>query len=346
VLKIRSNEEFTAVKLGDSDTLRRGDGVIAIGNPLGFQSTVTTGIISALNRDESLTPFDDFIQTDAAINQGNSGGPLFNRKGEVIGINAAIQTADATGGNIGIGFAIPINDARFVVLALKAMVFEGKHYRPAYLGATVESVTPDLAAAYGLPGPWGAIIGNVEDGSPAAQAKLRAGDIITSVNGRDTRDDRALRRAIIETGAGSTAKLGVWRDGKENDVTLTLVDLPANQNLPVFLGSGDVVKPPIPPEALVNFGLQMSAITPELRAKYNLGPNKQGVVVTAVAMGSEAADRGIDAGLVILKVRDTAVASPEDVTKSVAAERQQKRPFVPLQFSDSDGVHWIPFTLN
>ncbi len=346
VLKIRSKETFTPVTIGDSDTLRRGDGVIAIGNPLGFQSTVTTGIISALNRDEHLTPFDNFIQTDAAINQGNSGGPLFNRKGEVIGINAAIQTTSDDGGNIGIGFAIPVNDAKFVVMALKAMVLEGKHWRPAYLGATVGPVTPELAVAYGLPGPWGAIVGNVVAGSPAAEAKLRAGDIISSVNGRDTKDDRALRRAIIEAGAGTTANLGVWRDGKQDTVALKLIDLPAGQSLPVFLGTGEIVKPTIPPEALVNFGLQISAITPDLRAKYKLDPGQDGAVVTAVAMGSQAADRGIDAGLVIVRVRDTAVSSPEDVIKSIDAERQKNRPFVPMQFVDSDGPHWIPFALN
>jgi serine protease Do len=346
VLKIRSNETWTPVKLGDSDTLRQGDAVIAIGNPLGYQSTVTTGIISALNRDEGLTPFDDFIQTDAAINQGNSGGPLFNWKGEVIGINAAIYTTGNDTGNIGIGLAIPINDAKFVVQRLKETLLEGKKYRPAYLGTLVESLTGDLAAAYGLPGPWGAIVATVVDGSPAAQAELRAGDIITSVNGHDTKDSRAVQRAIIESGAERPATLGVWRDGKQESLAVTLADLPAGQNLPVFLGTGEVKKPPIPPEALVNFGLQLSPVTPELRAKYNLGSQQKGAVVTAVAIGSEAADRGINAGVVIVQVRGTPVASPEDLLKSVENERQRKSPYVPMLIADSDGQHWIPFALN
>jgi serine protease Do len=346
VLKIRSNETWTPVKLGDSDTLRQGDAVIAIGNPLGYQSTVTTGIISALNRDEGLTPFDDFIQTDAAINQGNSGGPLFNWKGEVIGINAAIYTTGNDTGNIGIGLAIPINDAKFVVQRMKETLFEGKKYRPAFLGAAIESVTGDLAAAYGLPGPWGAVVDNVVDGSPAAQVGLRAGDIITSVNGHDTKDSRALQRAIIETGAERSATLGVWRDGKQQSIAVTLADLPAGQNLPVFLGTGEVTKPPIPPEALVNFGLQLSPVTPELQAKYSLGSLQKGAVVTGVAVGSEAADRGVNAGVVIVQVRDTPVASPEELLKSVENERQRKSAYVPMLIADSDGMHWIPFALN
>src|SRR6516225_5428753 len=184
VLKIRSsNETWPAVTMSDSDTLRQGDPVIAIGNPLGYQSTVTTGIISALNRDVGQTEFDNYIQTDAAINQGNSGGPLFNLKGEVIGVNSALQTSTTgeSNGNIGIGLAIPINDAKFTVLTLKAGL-EGGNWRPAYLGAGILRLTPDLAAAYGLSGPWGSIIASIRDGGPPALAKLRTGDIITNFN--------------------------------------------------------------------------------------------------------------------------------------------------------------------
>jgi serine protease Do len=166
VIKIRGDRPFPAVKLGDSDTLRRGDFVIAIGNPLGFQSTVSTGIISALNRDFHFTEFDDYIQTDAAINEGNSGGPMFNAKGEVVGINSALYTTATSTGNIGIGLAIPINDAKVIVAHMR----DPSKIIPGYLGAKVQSLTPDLADAYGLPGPWGSIVVDVTDGSPAAQA--------------------------------------------------------------------------------------------------------------------------------------------------------------------------------
>ena len=348
VLKIRLERDVAAVKLGDSDTLRqRGDPVIAIGNPLGFQSTVTSGIISALNRDEDLTEFDDYIQTDAAINQGNSGGPLFNLKGEVIAVNAALQTATegVSNGNIGIGLAIPINDAKFVVQALKERL-NGEEWRPAYLGAGVLTITPDLAAAYGLAGPWGSIIAGIRDGGPAALAKLRTGDIITTIDGKPAPDSRALLRDIIETKAGSTVRLGVWRDGKQESIPVTLAALPSDYTLPTFLAGGAIAPPDVPASAMANFGLQMSAITPELRSKYNLGAGQQGAVVTAVTIGGDAANQQIDAGMVIEKVRDATVSAPEDVLKSVETERQQQRPFVPMLISSAGGRRWVAFPLN
>jgi serine protease Do len=175
VIKIRTDQRLPPVKMGDSRTVHQGDFVIAIGNSLGFTSTVTTGIISAVDRDMGFTEFDHYMQTDAAINHGNSGGPLFNAAGEVVGVNSAIYTT----GNVGIGLVIPINDAKMVMNHMKA-VRSGKGVL-AYMGAQVVSLTPDLAAAYGLPGPWGSIVVKVPDGTAAAQAKLRAGDIITSL---------------------------------------------------------------------------------------------------------------------------------------------------------------------
>ena len=346
VIKIRANETWTPVKVGNSDTLRQGDAVIAIGNPLGYQSTVTAGIISALNRDLGFSEFDDYIQTDAAINEGNSGGPLFNRNGEVIGVNTALDTSGTSSGNIGIGFAIPINDAEFVVRHMKDPLEVQQNWRPAYLGASLQSLTANLAAAYGLPGPWGSIIASVDEGGPAAQAKLRPGDIITSFGGKDLRDSRALMRAIVEAPAGKTVTLTAWRDGKQDEIPVVLTDLPAGRSLPVYLGGGGTPRPDIPPEALVNFGLQLSSITSDLRTQYKLAENQQGVVVTAVAIGSGAADLSIDAGMVILKVRDTAVSSPADVLKSVDNERQAKRPFVPMLILDTGGLRWVPFSLN
>jgi serine protease Do len=345
VLKIRSNETWQPVRIGDSNKVREGDPVIAIGSPLGYKSTVTTGIVSALNRDEKLTPFDNFIQTDAAINQGNSGGPLFNRQGEVIGINSAIYTTGDDTGNIGIGLVIPINDTRFVVRHMKD-VPGGEHWRPAYLGATVQSLTPYLAAAYGLPGPWGAIITAIEEGSPAAQAKLQEGDVITKLDDEEIEDSRALLREVLEAGAGATATLRVWRESRSENVPVTLASLPANQNLPEFLPDAAIAKPDIPPEASVDFGLQLSPVTAELRMKYKLDDKQKGVVITAVALGSEAADLDIDAGLVVMRVRGVAVKTPEEFRKAVEAERQQKRSFVPMLISGSEGSRWVPFTLN
>ena len=344
VIKIRAARPFPAVTLGDSDTLRQGNFVIAIGNPLDFNSTVTNGIISALNRDFHFTEFDDYIQTDAAINEGNSGGPLINAKGEVIGVNSALYTTATSTGNIGIGFAIPINDAKFLVAHMRD-IGSGK-MRPAYLGAKVQSLTPDLADAYGLQGPWGSLVLQVQDGSPAAQAKLRAGDIITSFGNKFTKDSRALMRAIVATLPGTTVILGVLRGGNEEIVPVTLTGLPANKSYGTFLGEPGVAKPKLPPQALVNFGLEIAAITPELRAKYKLSEQQQGVVVTGVAIGSTAANSKINAGAVIVQVRDISVTSPDDVQRGVEDERKQQRPFVPMLLAEPSGLRWVSLQLD
>ncbi len=344
VIKIRTDKPLPVVKLGDSDALRRGDFVIAIGNPLDYNSTVTAGIISGLNRDEHFTEFDDYIQTDAAINEGNSGGALFNAKGEVIGVNAALATSATSSGNIGIGLAIPINDAKFIVAHMQE-IQSGK-IRPAYLGAQVQSLTPGLAGAYGVLGPRGSIIQRVLDDGPAAKSGLRAGDIITSFGDKQAKDSRALMRDIVETPAETTVALSILREGKEQTVPVTLTDLPANQSYGTFLGGAGVPKPDIPPAALVNFGLEFAAITPELRAKYRLNAQQQGAVITGVAIGSTAADNGINAGSIVVQVRDTVVTSPDDVLRDFDSERKQKQPFVPMLISEPSGLRWVPLQLS
>jgi len=344
VIKIRAARPFPAVTLGDSDTLRQGNFVIAIGNPLDFNSTVTTGIISALNRDQHFTEFDDYIQTDAAINEGNSGGPLFNAKGEVIGVNSALYTTATSSGNIGIGFAIPIKDAKFIVTHMRDIGVG--NLKPGYFGAQVQSLTPDLAAAYGLQGPWGSIILKVLDGTPAAQAGLRTGDIITSFGNGFAKDSRALMRNIVETVPGTTVVLGVLRGGKQQMVPVTLTELPANQSYGTFLGAPGVPKPNLPPEATSHFGLTMAAITPELRAKYGLDPQQQGVLITGVGIGSAAANSNINAGAVIVQVRDTVVSSPDDVLKVVDDQRKQLQPFVSMLMAEPSGLRWISLQLD
>ncbi|HEY2618990.1 MAG TPA: trypsin-like peptidase domain-containing protein [Acetobacteraceae bacterium] len=344
VIKIRTDHPLPPVKMGDSRTVRQGDFVIAIGNSLGFTSTVTTGIISAVDRDMGFTEFDHYLQTDAAINHGNSGGPLFNAAGEVVGINSAIYTTGSDTGNVGIGLVIPINDARFVVNRMKE-ARSGK-WQLAYMGARVMSLTSDLAAAYGLPGPWGSIVVKVPEGTAAAQAKLRAGDIITSLDGRDMNDSRALLRDIVESLPGTTVTLSVWRDGKAMEVPVTLTNAPDKAAYGTFLGGAGVAKPDLPPEAFVNFGLEMAPVTPEMRARYNLDAQQQGVVATAVAIGSVAADNDINAGTVIVQVRDTIVDTLNDVLTSVSIERGQKRPFVPMLLSEPSGLRWVSLPVN
>jgi serine protease Do len=339
VLRIRANRPFVPVKMGDSNTLRQGDFVIAIGNPLGFNSTVTTGIVSALNRDFHFSQFDDYIQTDAAINEGNSGGPLFNAKGEVIGVNSALYTTATSTGNIGIGLAIPINDAKAIVSHMRNAAM--MKMRPAYLGVQAQSLTSDLASAYGLPGPWGCIVLKVLDGTPAAQAKLRAGDIITSVGDEFTADSRALLREIAETIPGTTVTLGIIRDGMRQSVPVTLTAVPNYALYGTFLGEPGAPKPELPPEAKIDFGLRMATITPELRARFHLN-EQHGVVITGVAIGSTAANAKINAGSVIVQVRDAAVASPADVEKAIGDEHNQMHPFVPMLIEEPAGLRWVP----
>lgn len=338
VLKIRENRPFVPVKMGNSNTLRQGDFVIAIGNPLGFNSTVTTGIISALNRDFHFTQFDDYIQTDAAINEGNSGGPMFNAKGEVVGVNSALYTTATSTGSIGIGLAIPINDAKFIVAHMRET--EMMKMKPAYLGVQIQSLTPDLADAYGLPGPWGSIVLKVLDGTPAAKAKLHAGDIITSLGNDFTADSRALLRAIVQTVPGTTVMLGILRDGTQQTVPVTLTEVPDYGFYGTFLGEPGAPKPELPPEARINFGLRMAAITPELRAKFHLD-QQRGVVITGVAIGSTAANAKINAGFVIVQVRNAAVVSPDDVLKAVGNEHNQMHPFVPMLIAEPSGLRWV-----
>lgn len=344
VIKIRTDQPLPTVKVGDSDTVRQGDFVIAIGNPLHHTSTVTAGIISALNRDLGFTLYDDYMQTDASINEGNSGGPLFNAKGEVIGINSSLYTTGTSIGSVGIGFAIPINDAKFIVTHLREMQAGTVH--PAYLGAQLQSLTQDLADAYGLSGPWGSMILKVQDGSPAANAGLRAGDIIMTFNCNFATDDRALRRAIVETLAGTKVDLGVFRDGKIETVPVTLAALPAGQSAGSFLNQPGFPRPNIPASALENFGLETAAISPELRTRYHLGAQQQGVVVTGVTIGSAAADANVNAGSVIVQVRGTQVTSPDELWKQVADERQEKRPFVPVLLAEPSGLRWVSLRLD
>jgi len=305
---------------------------------------VTTGIISALNRDENFTEFDDYIQTDAAINEGNSGGPLVNAKGEVIGVDSALWTTTTSTGNIGIGFAIPINDAKFLVAHMRDVGVS--KMKPGYLGAQVQSLTPELADTYGLQGPWGSIVIKVMDGGPAAAAGLSVGDIITSFGNGFAKDSRALMRHIVETMPGTTVVLGVLRAHKQQLVPVTLTELPANQSYGTFLGAPGVPKPELPPEATTNFGLQMAAITPELRAKYRLDPQQQGVVITAVGIGSAAANTNINAGAVIVRVRNVTVASPDDLVKAVDGERKQMQSFVPMLLAEPSGQRWVSLPLE
>jgi serine protease Do len=338
VLRVHPGKPLPAVRIGDSDHLRIGACVIAIGNPLGLSSTVTTGIVSALDRDIRDTKYDDYIQTDAAINHGNSGGPLFNAVGEVIGINTAIYSPSEEGGSIGIGFAIPVNDAHFVVQHLLA----GTPVHPGWLGLSVQQVSPDIADGIGLPRPFGSIVTSVADGGPAAIAGLQPGDVILRFAGKEDTNIRALMRACAMAPLGKSLPVTIWRHGAEQVVKMTLREPPGDIEREKVQMAIAAAPTPVQP----TLGLQLALVTDATRAEFKLTPGRQGVVVTGVSNGSEAADRGLQPGVIILRVNDDLVTSPDEVQERLEQARGQKRPYVLLLVEYENKVLWVPLRMG
>ena len=338
LLKIETDHPLVAVPFGDSDKARVGDWVIAIGNPFGLGGTVTAGIVSARARDIHQGAYDDFIQTDAAINQGNSGGPLFNMNGEVIGINTAIYSR--SGGSIGLGFSIPSNQAKLVVEQLRNY----GHARRGWLGVKIQQVTPDIAESVGLKEPSGAMIASTDDGGPAAKAKIQGGDIILKFNGQEVKEMRVLPRLVAETEIGKQVPVVVWRDGKEQQIQVTVGELPEDAK-PV-LASVTPDKPvAAKPVELAGIGLKIAPITDDQRDKFQIPADQKGVLITDVAPNSPAADKGLKPGDVIVEVQQEAVKTPADVTDRVEKYRKANRRSVLMLVQTADGLHWVPLSL-
>ncbi len=318
LLKIDTKTSLPSLDWGDSDRIKVGDWVVAVGNPFGLGGTVTAGIISARSRDIRSGPFDDFLQVDASINQGNSGGPTFDLEGRVVGVNTAI--ASPNGGSVGIGFAIPSNLAKPIIEQLRetGRVERGWH------GVQVQAVTPELASALGLEEPKGALVSDVIPGSPAQKAELRQGDVILGFDGREIEEMRDLPRIVAETPADKPVELRVWREGAEvkQSVTIARQDQRA-QTLALgeeseadVAGSGSVSQ---------TLGASLAPLTEELRRHYRLDAEVAGVVVTQLAPDGLAAGQGLREGDVIVSVNRQAVRSPEEVeTLSTAAKEDKK----------------------
>ena len=338
LLRVKPDKPLTAVAFGDSDASRVGDWVLAIGNPFGLGGTVTAGIVSARGRDIRSGPYDDFIQTDAAINRGNSGGPLFNMSGEVIGINTAIYSP--SGGSIGIGFSIPANMAKNVVAQLQEF---GKARR-GWLGVRIQQVTPDIAESLGLKEPIGAMVAGINEGGPAEAAKIHNGDIITKFNGQDVKEMKNLPRLVAETAIGREVPVVLWRDGHELTVQAKLGELPDEQK--VAAGDAPARTEGAKPTEIASLGLQLSALSGEIRDKFQLSAEQKGVVIADVAAGSSAAERGLKPGDVILEVQQEAVATPADVLSRVDAVRKQNRKSVLMLVQSGDGLRWVPLSLT
>ena len=318
-----------------------GDWVLAIGNPFGLGGSVTAGIVSARGRDIRQGPYDDFIQTDAAINRGNSGGPLFNMSGEVIGINTAIYSP--SGGSVGIGFSVPSNMAKAVISQLR----EFGRARRGWLGVNIQQITPDIAESLGLKDSSGALVARVTEGGPAEKALIRNGDVILRFNNQDVKEMKTLPRIVAETVIGRDVPVVVWRDGKEVTVTAQVGELPDN---PQQVASNTPSSRPAPPAnrniEVSGLGARLAPITDELRDKYKISPDQKGVVVTDVTPDGAAAGRGLKPGDIIVEVQQEPVATPADVQERMDRYRKQNRRTVLMLVQSSEGLRWVPVPLT
>lgn len=317
LLKVEGAGDLPAVQFGDSGKTRVGDWVMAVGNPFNLGGTVTVGVLSARNRDLRSGPYDDYLQIDAPINRGNSGGPLFNLAGEVIGINTAIYSP--TGGNIGIGFAIPASMATKVLDQLKAV---GKVER-GWLGVYIQPMTEDLAKAMGLDRARGALIAQVQDSGPAAKAGLKAGEVVLAVEGKQIEQSRDLARFVAEIKPGTEAKLTVWRDEKETVVSVRLEQLKSDDR-------AGTPSPPRERSGQPQFGFALGDLDDRSREIYGIPSSVEGVLIARVAPGSPAEEQGLQAGDVIVAVGGEAVARAAEATKKLDAAKSDKRPVVLL----------------
>jgi serine protease Do len=335
LLKVEPRTPLPATTWGDSVKVRVGDWVLAIGNPFGLGGTVTAGIISATARDIHSGPYDDFLQTDASINRGNSGGPMFNLAGEVIGINTAIFSP--SGGSIGIGFAIPSALARPIIDQLRTT---GKVER-GWIGARIQPVTDEIAEAVGLDKGRGAMIAMIDPGSPATQARLQPGDVILAYDGKSIDRSRQLPRLVADTPPDTSVKLSVWRDGKEHEVELKVASVNSSRAVP----PAPEPEKPRPSPSVEAFGIKLVKLTSDLRKQFSLPEGAKGVVITEMQNGP-AATQGLRAGDLVVGIGHEPVGTLEEFQQKIATARKNGHKNVLVRVEREGSTRFVALPLE
>ncbi len=340
VLKVETDKPLTAVKFGQSNIMRVGDWVVAIGNPFGLGGTVTAGIISARQRDINSGPYDDYIQTDASINRGNSGGPMFNLKGEVIGINTAIYSP--SGGSVGIGFAIPSNLSKPII---DQLIKYGKTRR-GWLGVRIQTVTEEIAESLGRGDNKGALVAGVTRDGPAEEAKLQPGDIILEFDGKEVDTMRALPRIVAETPIDADVVVRYWRDGKMSRAKVSIGELEKAEEDGLLAENGFLPKEmPNKGSDIDSLGMTVTRITPLARETFGLSQDVEGVVVTKLEARGEAAKAGIVIGDVIEEINKQPVSSPDEFTKVIGKAKKSGKTFVLLLVNREGDIRFMGIKL-
>jgi serine protease Do len=341
VLKVKTDKKLVAASWGDSDKARVGDWVLAIGNPFGLGGSVTAGILSARQRDINSGPYDDFLQTDASINRGNSGGPMFNMDGQVIGIATAIYSP--SGGSIGIGFAIPSNLAKEIAAEL---ISAPDHVvRRGWLGVRIQAVTDEIAESLGLDKPRGALVASVNDNGPAQAGGVQPGDVILSFDGKPVNDMKHLPRLVAETAVGKTVPVGVWRKRKTETLQVSVGRL--DETEPVAAKEETPKNKPLKENlsTVTTLGLTLSNVTTELKEKFSLADEK-GVVVVDVAKDSPAAEKGLKPGDVIMEASQEEIKSAGQIVGKIDDAKKAGRKSILLLVERQGDLRFIALRLD